>query len=63
MNFTKAVTIVIASSSVLIVEMTMLHRPFKSIPIHEQADDDVVHLRQLGKGVFRQGDRIINFQQ
>jgi transposase-like protein len=44
------------SGSVLIVEMstiTPLHRPSKGIAIHEQADDNIVHLHR-----FRETDRL-----
>jgi hypothetical protein len=31
------------------VEVAILHRPSKGISIHEQADDEVVHLYRLGE--------------
>ena len=39
--------------SVLDVEMTMLDKQSKSVPIDEQANDDVVHLYR-----FREADRL-----
>ena len=42
-----------ASGSVLDVEMTMLDKQSKGIPIDEQANDDVVHLDR-----FREADRL-----
>jgi len=39
--------------SVLDVEMTMLDKQSKGVPIDEQANDDVVHLDR-----FREADRL-----
>jgi hypothetical protein len=41
--------------SVLDVEMTILDKQSKSVPIDEQANDDVVHLDR-----FREADRLTN---
>ena len=41
------------AGSVLDVEMTMLDKQSKGVPIDEQANDDVVHLDR-----FREADRL-----
>jgi hypothetical protein len=50
-NLTRAVAS--CEGSVLDVEMTMLDKQSKGIPIDEQANDDVVHLDR-----FREADRL-----
>ena len=42
-----------AAGSVLDVEMTILDKQSKGIPIDEQANDDIVHLDR-----FREADRL-----
>ncbi len=52
----KGLKVVFAGSkrgSVLDVEMTMLDKQSKGVPIDEQANDDVVHLDR-----FREADRL-----